>query len=229
VNTLNELAGQSQQPGPEYMKLCVYAETVPTGFRLSTLVHDLDDKGHELSWKKADGNWQLHSDWRDQLTNESHSMAIEFVQPNGELSSAECGGYPGDLLIARFEFDHQNVARFAIGRSIQAAFGDIFGKDGVGRAPSQSIVPSEAMPKPSQPSSEPVNQSAISVDQLKLLYLSLNEECRGGQHDSEDATCKQRDNIGAELEKRGICWAYSDYTVYPMDYDWHPCSQARPS
>lgn len=64
--------------------------------------------------------------------------------------------------------------------------------------------------------------------ELKRQWMVMNEECRGGQHDPDDAICKARDGIGAELERRGTCWAYSDWQVFPTQYDWHPCNQPRP-
>jgi hypothetical protein len=64
--------------------------------------------------------------------------------------------------------------------------------------------------------------------ELKRQWMVMENECRGGQHASDDAICKARDDIGAELTKRGICWAYSDWRVFPTDYDWHPCNQPRP-
>lgn len=67
-----------------------------------------------------------------------------------------------------------------------------------------------------------------TVPELKRQWLVMNEECRGGQHSPDDDVCTARDNIGVELERRGICWSYSDWRVYPTDYDWHPCSQATP-
>lgn len=64
--------------------------------------------------------------------------------------------------------------------------------------------------------------------ELKRQWLAMNEECRGGQHEPDDDVCTARDNIGVELERRGICWSYSDWRVLPTEYDWHPCGQPRP-
>lgn len=64
--------------------------------------------------------------------------------------------------------------------------------------------------------------------ELKRQWMVMEDECRGGQHGPGDAICKARDEIGTELKRRGTCWAYSDWRVFPTQYDWHPCSQARP-
>lgn len=64
--------------------------------------------------------------------------------------------------------------------------------------------------------------------ELQRQWLVMETECRGGQHDPGDAICRERNSVGKELERRGICWAYSDWRVFPFDYAWHPCSQARP-
>lgn len=93
----------------------------------------------------------------------------------------------------------------------------------------------QAAPKPPAAFFPPVGAPAaeksamLSDDRLKSRWLALNEECRGGPHLPEDAVCTERDQIGQDLESRGICWAYSDYNVLPTEYRWHPCSQARPA
>lgn len=53
--------------------------------------------------------------------------------------------------------------------------------------------------------------------------LSLDEECRGGQHTPDDETCRLRDRVFADLEKRGWCWAYRDINIMPADFRWHRC------
>jgi len=75
---------------------------------------------------------------------------------------------------------------------------------------------------------DPVISESESVEQLKAHWLALNEECRGGPHTLEDAVCTGRDKALLILEQRGVCWAYSDDDVVSADYEWHPCSQARP-
>lgn len=74
-----------------------------------------------------------------------------------------------------------------------------------------------------------VAKPAPSSTAMKRQWLAANEECRGGQHGPSDSVCLRRDRLGTALERRGICWAYSDVNVYPFDYGWHPCSQARPT
>jgi hypothetical protein len=64
--------------------------------------------------------------------------------------------------------------------------------------------------------------------ELKRQWLVLEDECRGGAHTPDDAICTERDRILTELQRRGICWIYSDWRVFPSDYHWHPCSQAHP-
>lgn len=68
-----------------------------------------------------------------------------------------------------------------------------------------------------------------SVAQLKARWLYLNEQCVGRPDQTPHSKlCLARDATGFALEKRGVCWAYSDWRVFPVEYDWHPCSQARP-
>ena len=74
---------------------------------------------------------------------------------------------------------------------------------------------------------KPVAQQ-MSTPRLKARWLRLEEECRGGQHDPDDAVCTERNRVLNELERRGVCWAYRDDRVTPTLYDWHPCSQRRP-
>lgn len=228
----SQAAAQSQmseilQPSAEFRQLCVYAEMVPTGFRLNTLIDVMTAQGRPLVWKIVDGNWVMQSKWQDEVTNADHSFVAEFVKPEGIAASEECGGYPGDLLVTRLIFDDHEASRFAIGTSMQAAFGQIFGKDGAGAPQNQPLSSSKtnAAVEPSKSQSE---FDGKSDEDLKALNLTLNEECRGGSHDTADKVCRQRDASGLELERRGICWAYSDANVYPMDYDWHPCSQSKP-
>ena len=79
---------------------------------------------------------------------------------------------------------------------------------------------------PTEPASEPVSEP--SDDQLKSQWMAQNEECRGGQHSPDDTVCQGRDETERTLEGRRICWGYSDVSVLPTEYGWHPCSQARP-
>lgn len=67
-----------------------------------------------------------------------------------------------------------------------------------------------------------------ATPELKRQWGVMEEECRGGQHDPEDAICTARNDIQSELERRGVCWAYSDWRVTNAEYSWHPCAQARP-
>ncbi len=92
---------------------------------------------------------------------------------------------------------------------------------------------SSAAPAPAQTAEQSATPSLIlseseSVDQLKAHWMALNEECRGGQHSSDDAVCTTRDNALTMLEKRGVCWVYSDENVISADYRWHPCAETRP-
>ena len=85
----------------------------------------------------------------------------------------------------------------------------------------------EATPSPiAMP--DPVVSEVESVEQLKAHWQALNEECRGSSHAPEDAVCTGRDDAEGILKKRGICWAYSDIEVTPVNYEWHPCSEERP-
>jgi hypothetical protein len=68
----------------------------------------------------------------------------------------------------------------------------------------------------------------VPTSVLKKQWMALNEECRGGPHQPEDAVCRKRDAVERALERRGQCWAYSDPSVFPYDYRWHDCRRARP-
>lgn len=71
-------------------------------------------------------------------------------------------------------------------------------------------------------------RKATDTKSLQRRWGQLETECRGGPHTPDDAVCTERDRVTAELERRGVCWAYSDWRVYPSDYKWHPCSEAHP-
>lgn len=106
-----------------------------------------------------------------------------------------------------------------------------------GSVSSDSSDPAATEPQPAAAPAQTVEQSATpslvlsereSVDQLKAHWMALNEECRGGQHSSDDAVCTARDNALTMLEKRGVCWVYSDENVISADYRWHPCAEPHP-
>jgi hypothetical protein len=66
------------------------------------------------------------------------------------------------------------------------------------------------------------------IASMEHQWGRLNEECRGGSHTPDDAVCTRRDRVGEALQRRGICYSYSDWRVFPVDYDFHPCSQTHP-
>lgn len=74
----------------------------------------------------------------------------------------------------------------------------------------------------------PAVAKPVPVQTLERQWLALNEECRGGSHDPEDAVCRRRDSVERALERRGRCWAYRDDAVSPVDYRWHDCRVRRP-
>lgn len=67
-----------------------------------------------------------------------------------------------------------------------------------------------------------------SMVSMKARWGRLNEECVGGPHQLGDAVCNARDRVQEALERRGVCWYYSDIRVTPAEYSFHPCSQPRP-
>jgi hypothetical protein len=73
--------------------------------------------------------------------------------------------------------------------------------------------------------SSPAIARPMSVAALQRQWMALNEECRGGP---DGAACVKRDRVGTALERRGVCWAYSDFNVFPTEYRWHDCRKARP-
>lgn len=105
---------------------------------------------------------------------------------------------------------------------------DIFKKPGVTTPAATPPDAPTGVPTPeTAPASSPTGDS--SDDQLKAQWANQNDECRGGSHAPDDAVCKGRDDTENRLNQRGWCWAYSDVDVVAADYDWHPCSQARPA
>lgn len=66
------------------------------------------------------------------------------------------------------------------------------------------------------------------VAPLQKQWMAANRECRGGNHEPDDAICRKRDALELDLERKGWCWAYSDFNVMPMDYRWHDCRKPRP-
>lgn len=74
----------------------------------------------------------------------------------------------------------------------------------------------------------PISAKPVSSAVLERQWLKLNEECRGGDHQPEDAVCRKRDATERALKRQGRCWAYSDPNVFPFDYRWHDCRRARP-
>jgi hypothetical protein len=77
-------------------------------------------------------------------------------------------------------------------------------------------------------SASPAHAAPPSTAQLEGQWEDLNEECRGGDYVPHGRACRMRENVYRQLERRGICYVYSDWRVYPQDYRWHSCHQARP-
>jgi len=74
----------------------------------------------------------------------------------------------------------------------------------------------------------PSSAGAADQDLMKRWY-GENELCRGSSDQTTiDRECPKRDATGAELKRRGWCWAYSDVSVPPPEYAWHRCSEPRP-
>lgn len=69
-----------------------------------------------------------------------------------------------------------------------------------------------------------------TAETLKAAWIKGNELCRGS-YDQREARqgCVAREKADRALKKLGWCFEYSDWRVVPVDYDWHPCSQARPA
>lgn len=70
-------------------------------------------------------------------------------------------------------------------------------------------------------------RSQPSISSLEARWLDLNDQCAGSYHPSE-AVCNEAERIRSALERRGICWSYSDWRVTNAEYRFHPCSQPRP-
>jgi hypothetical protein len=83
------------------------------------------------------------------------------------------------------------------------------------------------MPTPA-PETVPAAKSP-SILAMEERWGYLNEECVGGPHELGDAVCNARDEAERALERRGVCWAYSDWRVPRAEYQFHPCSQPRPA
>ena len=77
-------------------------------------------------------------------------------------------------------------------------------------------------------SAHPPRPITVSTESMERHWLKLEIECRGGAHSDDDSVCAQRDRLITLLERRGVCWAYSDPNIYPPDYRWHPCRVSRP-
>ncbi len=83
------------------------------------------------------------------------------------------------------------------------------------------------MPIPA-PETAPAAKSP-SILAMEERWGQLNEECAGGLHELGDAVCNARDEAERALERRGVCWSYSDWRVPRAEYQFHPCSQPRPA
>jgi hypothetical protein len=150
------------------------------------------------------------------------------------LGIAGWGGYlvGRDVTVARSHNSstvRSNVKSHASSPSLSATAPALPTKEVAIRAVDEAIaqIDGEQRRLPASLSPKPKSYSQTTPE-LQRQWEVMNEECRGGQHNPDDAICTDRDNIGVALEARGICWAYSDWRVYPTDFRWHPCSQARP-
>ena len=68
----------------------------------------------------------------------------------------------------------------------------------------------------------------VPIKVLQKQWMALEQECRGGAHDPDDAVCRERDIALRRIEARGVCWAYRDDSVPPPEYRWHDCRRKRP-
>lgn len=68
-----------------------------------------------------------------------------------------------------------------------------------------------------------------SILEMQERWGQLNEQCVGGPHELGDAVCNARDQAQRALERRGVCWAYSDWRVPRAEYQFHPCSESTPT
>lgn len=74
----------------------------------------------------------------------------------------------------------------------------------------------------------PGGDRQTSIPALEARWIKLEDECGRGDQTQDDAVCQSREDVRTELEKRGICWSYSDWRVFPTEYQWHPCSEPAP-
>lgn len=96
-------------------------------------------------------------------------------------------------------------------------------------APSDVAV---ALPEPAGLTPATATESAAeppSILAMKERWGQLNEQCVGGPHELGDAVCNARDQAQTALERRGVCWAYSDWRVPRSEYQFHPCSEPTPA
>jgi hypothetical protein len=74
------------------------------------------------------------------------------------------------------------------------------------------------------PSSKPDKFSAVASPLPAIVQrtMQLDEECRGGQHDPDDASCVARDRSFDQAKEAGWCYGRDGDTE--AERVWHPCT-----